>query len=87
MTLPILSNADVKKLRDLIDQGCRVKDDVKLLNEGLKETVSAIAEEMDIPVKVLNKTIMTVYKESLNEQKAEIDEIDELMEIVKRKGD
>ena len=84
MSLPILSNEDVKKLRELIDQGCRVKDDVKMLNEGLKEVVAAIAEEMDIPVKVLNKTIMTVYKESLYEQKVDLDEIDELMEVVKR---
>lgn len=85
MSLPVLSNEDVKKIKTLIDDGCRVKDDVKALNEGLKETVAAIAEEMDIAPKVLNKAIMTVYKESLHEQQAELDDIDELLEIAKRK--
>ena len=40
---------DVRRLQELVKEGCIVKQEVKDLNDGLNDTVKAIAEEMEIP--------------------------------------
>ena len=42
------SEADVNKLKHLIKEGIQVTQEVETLREGLRDTVKAIAEEMDI---------------------------------------
>lgn len=85
MTMPTLSTDEKEKLKRLTDEGCRVLAEIAALREGLKETVNAIAEELDIPKKTLNKAIRTAYKSDFHNQKEEFDELDELLEVIGRK--
>ena len=51
------SDSDINKLKRLVTEGIQVKEEVKTLNEGLRDTVKSIAEELGISPKVLNKAI------------------------------
>ena len=43
------------KLKQLIMEGTNVKQEVQDLSEGLRETVKAVADEMQIKPQILNK--------------------------------
>lgn len=45
------------KLERLINEGVTVMQEVEDLNMGLKETVKAVAEELDIKPSLINKAI------------------------------
>ena len=45
------------KLERLVREGVTVLQEVEDLNEGLKETVKAVAEELDIKPSLINKAI------------------------------
>ena len=50
------------KLERLIAEGSTVLQEVEDLNEGLKETVKAVAEELNIKPSVINKAIKIAHK-------------------------
>lgn len=86
MTIPTLNQDAITKVKELIDEGCGVKDDIVALNEGLKETVAAVSEELGIPAKILNKAINTVHKSNFGDQENDWSDLDMLLETVKRKN-
>ena len=45
------------KLERLVKEGVTVLQEVEDLNEGLKETVKAVAEELDVKPSLINKAI------------------------------
>jgi hypothetical protein len=88
MSIGSLSTADKAKLQHLINDGVQAFSDIANMKEGLKETVDAIAEELDIKKTVLNKAIRIAYKRSLNkdELSAGREELDEVEEILSAAG-
>ena len=48
MSIGTLSEADRLKIKELIEQGVSVTRDIETLKEGLKETIDAIATELEI---------------------------------------
>ena len=55
--------ADEKaKLERLVNEGATVMQEVEDLTQGLKETVKAIAEELDIKPALINKAIKVAHK-------------------------
>ena len=50
------------KLERLVKEGVTVLQEVEDLNTGLKETVKAVAEEMDIKPSLINKAIKIAQK-------------------------
>ena len=50
------------KLTQVISEGLTVMQEVDDLNEGLNDTIKAIAEEMQIKPSVLKKAVRTAYK-------------------------
>ena len=84
MSIGSLSTADKAKLKDFIDGGVQAMVDIASMREGLKETVEAIAEEMEIEKKVLNKAIQIAFKNSQNKDKLtdsreELDEVEQVL--------
>jgi|APCry1669189440_1035222.scaffolds.fasta_scaffold11567_3 BMFP domain-containing protein YqiC len=84
MTLGNLNSNDKAKLKNLIDSGTQVLGDVANLKEGLKETVAAVAEEMDLKPAVLNKAIRVAYKMNQNKNdlvsgREELDEVEQIL--------
>jgi len=90
MSIGSLSEADRLKIKELIDQGVSVTRDIETLKDGLKETVDAIATELEIKKAVLTKAIRVAYKmaenrDELAEGREIFDEIEELLDIAKKK--
>ena len=75
---------DVNKLKQLVNEGIQVKGEMEALREGLKDTVTAIAEELDIKPAVLNKAISIAYKAEFSRAKDDFDEIESILETVGR---
>jgi hypothetical protein len=72
------------KLERLINEGSNVLREVEDLNEGLKETVKAVAEELQIKPSVINKAIKIAHKGDYNAHDEDWQEVEAILEITKR---
>jgi len=70
------------KLRSLVNEGISVLQEVETLNEGLNDTIKAIAEELEIKPSILKKAIKLAHKSRLNEANEEIEELNTILETV-----
>lgn len=89
MSIGSLSDSDKAKVKELITQGVSITKDIETLREGLKETVDAVAEELEIKKSVLTKAIRVAHKMSENRDelansREELDEVEELLLIANR---
>ena len=73
---------DVARLKALVKEGCIVKREVEALNEGLNDTVKAIAEEMEIKPTVLKKVITIAHKNSRLDEADNFAELEELLDEI-----
>jgi hypothetical protein len=78
---------DVSRLKQLVNEGCRVLQEVDDLKTGLSETIKSIAQELDVKPANLNRAIKIAHKRSFGDEKADLDEIEDILDIVGRKGD
>ena len=72
------------KLERLINEGSNVLREVEDLNEGLKETVKAVAEELQIKPSVINKAIKIAHKGDFRAHDEDWQEVEAILEITKR---
>lgn len=76
-------NGEAKiKLTQLINEGMQVMNEVETLQEGLSETVKAIAEELEIKPATLKKAIRIAHKAKLGETNRDHDELNTILETV-----
>jgi predicted RNA polymerase sigma factor len=72
------------KLERLINEGSNVLREVEDLNEGLKETVKAVAEELQIKPSVINKAIKIAHKGDFRAHDEDWKEVEAILDITKR---
>lgn len=72
------------KLTQLINEGIAVLTEIETLNEGLNDTVKAIAEELEIKPSTLKKAIKIAQKSKLSETNRDHDELVTILETVGR---
>jgi transposase-like protein len=70
------------KLTQLINEGMQVMMEVDTLNEGLADTVKAIAEELEVKPAVLKKAIRIAHKAKLGETNKDHEELNTILETV-----
>jgi len=70
------------KLKHLISEGVRVKEELEILRGGLSDTVKAIGEELEIKPAILNKAITTAYKLNFHEQESDYETLETILDIV-----
>lgn len=70
------------KLERLVNEGVQIKYEIESLQEGLKETVKAVAEELDIKPALINKAISIAHKGNWNEVFSEFDDLETLIVTV-----
>jgi DNA-binding MarR family transcriptional regulator len=76
-------NGDQKiKLTQLINEGMQVLHEIDTLNEGLSDTVKAIAEELEVKPSVLKKAIRVAHKASLTQTNQDNEELNTILETV-----
>jgi hypothetical protein len=75
---------DIVRLKQLMTEGCQVMQEVDDLNEGLNDTIKAIAEEIEVKPAQLKKAIKIAYKNSMIEERDKLDEIDDILQAAGR---
>lgn len=76
-------NSEAKiKLTQLVNEGMAVMQEVETLNEGLNDTIKAIAEELEIKPSILKKAVRVAYKSRLGETNKENEELNTILETV-----
>lgn len=70
------------KLERLISEGSNVLREVEDLNEGLKDTVKAVAEELNIKPATINKAIKIAHKGDWHKVADEFEDLETLVVTV-----
>jgi len=78
------SSQDVEKLKRIVQEGIHVTQEVDTLKEGLRDTVKAVAEELNIKPAVLSKAIRIAYKAEMGKAREEFDELETILESIGR---
>jgi hypothetical protein len=85
MTVGNFGPNDKAKIQNLIRSGVDTMREIATLRESLKDTVEAVAEELDLEKKYLSKAIRVAYKQSeknqdtLGDMQSELDQVEELL--------
>lgn len=79
------SKEDVIRLKQLINEGCTVMQEMDDLREGLSETVKAIAEEVGVKPSHLTRAIKIAHKNNFDEQRDDFDIVEDILDTVGRK--
>ena len=77
-----LSDANLIRLRQLVNDGVQVLQECEDLRTGLSETVKAIAEELEVKPSVLKKAIRIAHKASLTQTNQEHEDLNTILETV-----
>jgi DNA-binding MarR family transcriptional regulator len=72
------------KLTQIINEGMAVLSEVETLNEGLNETVKAIAEELQVKPSILKRAIKIAHKANFGEAQTDHEELTTILETVGR---
>ena len=84
MPVRTFNSNEIAKLKQLMNEGIQVTGEVETLREGLKDTVKAIAEEMDMKPAVLNKAIRIAYKNEFAQVQDSFSAVEEVLQAVAR---
>lgn len=84
MPQKVYSIDEIAKLKQLVNEGVQVTQEMQDLREGLSDTVKAIAHELDIKATTLNKAIKIAHKASLNQSKEDFSAVEDVLEAVGR---
>ena len=71
------------KLERLVNEGVTVLQEVEDLQAGLKDTVKAVAEELQLKPSIINKAIKIAHKGDWARHNEEWDEIESILGITK----
>jgi hypothetical protein len=72
------------KLERLINEGSTVLREVEDLQVGLKETVQAVAEELNIKPSIINRAIKIAHKGDWTAHNEDWAEIEAILDITKK---
>lgn len=70
------------KLERLVNEGVQVLQEVRDLQEGLKETVKAVAEELDVKPSLINKAIKIAFKGDWEKHQDEFEDLETIVVTV-----
>ena len=84
MSTRIYGPEEKAKLERLINEGQNILREVEDLKEGLKETVKAVAEELEIKPSVINKAITIAHKDNWREHEQEWNDIEMILGVTNR---
>lgn len=77
----MFSGDEKAKIKKLFAEGIQVMSEVNALNEGLTETIKAIAEELDMKPGVLKKALRIAYKNEFEKEQSAFTEVEEVLEV------
>ena len=70
------------KLERLVNEGAQVLQEIQDLQEGLKETVKAVSEELNVKTALINKAIKVAHKSDWHKVADEFEDLETLVATV-----
>jgi len=70
------------KLKTLVNEGMATMHEIDTLQEGLSDTIKAVAEELEIKPSILKKAIRVAHKATLTQSNKDHEELNEILEAV-----
>lgn len=70
------------KLKQLVNEGMTVLNEIDTLQGGLSDTIKAVAEELEVKPSVLKKAIRVAFKASLTQTNQENEVLNTILEAV-----
>lgn len=80
----VITSEQKAKLTQLFNEGISVLTEIETLNEGLNDTVKAVAEEMEIKPAILKKAIKIAKKSRFSEEAADHEDLETILTTVGR---
>jgi len=84
MSMKVFTPDETAKITQVINAGIKVNQEVKDLSEGLRDTVKAVAEEMEIKPANLNKAINMAFNESISSEREDFEDVEHLLAVAKK---
>ena len=78
----VFNQEEIARLKKLVQEGDQVLHEVDALNTGLRETVKAIAEEMEVNPSILMKAVKIAHKAKCTDERDNFDELETILEAV-----
>jgi hypothetical protein len=86
MSLPAtLGPSEVQRLKEIILDGVKTLEEIESLRLGIADTIKAVAEELDIPAKLLKKAISLSHKGNYAELEEELSDLEAILTKTGRK--
>ena len=79
MSVRNFNDAEKQKLIQLIKEGSQVLGEIDDLKGGLKDTVKAVAEELEVKPGVINKAIAIAHKDTYKNVADDMDLLDSIL--------
>lgn len=73
-----LSPENVARLKQLVKDGVQVLQECEDLQDGLKDTVKSIADELEVKPAIINRLIKDVQKNKMNDRREDYETLEEL---------
>jgi hypothetical protein len=67
------------KLKRIVDEGSNVLQEIEDLNAGLKDTVKAVSEELEVKPALINKAIKSAHKGEWSKYSEAFDSLENLI--------
>jgi hypothetical protein len=69
------------KIKQIVAEGVTVMSEISDLQEGLNETIKAVAEELDVKPSVIKKAIRIALKDQWDQVFREFDDLETIVDI------
>ena len=79
MTVRNFNDSEKQKLIQIIREGSTVLGEIDDLRSGLRDTVKAIAEEMEIKPAMINKAISVAHKDNYKNLTDDLDTLESIL--------
>ena len=79
MPLRTFNPSEIAKLKQLMNEGIQVTGEVEALREGLKDTVKALAEELELKPAIINKAISIAHRDNHKGISDDMDLVDSIL--------
>ncbi len=75
----VFGAAEQAKLKQLVRDGWQTLDEIKSLQEGLNETIKAVAEELDVKPSVIKRAIKTAMKDDWEQTAKDFSDLEDIV--------
>ena len=77
----VFGNAEQAKLKQLISEGVTVLQEIEDLTNGLKDTIKAVAEELEVKPALIKRAIKVAQNGNWNDVYTDFDTLESIVSI------